>query len=539
MPPKIDLSREEAAQREVGETSFSPGTRSILIIAFVLTLLAVSLIQAWMESSSSSPRCLEIWKSLPRALHAFQQSTILIPAITAANESLKKDFKNYEKSLEEESFLMQQALPPMQHFTLKYLGLGNEKVYPGRSGWLYYRPDVDYVTGPGFLQASERLQSAKSLSPLPALIRFRKDLAAHGIRLILLPVPVKPVIDPEFLSKSAPQLPLQNSSFPAFLAELDKNGIEYIDPTARMISAKQSQGTPQFLKTDSHWTPESMEAVAREVANRIDLQAHERRNPVRGESLEIKNHGDLVAMLRLPDPDSLYPAETTRITPVRQPDGSDWQPSPTAEILLLGDSFTNIYSTKDLGWGTSAGLAEHLSLALQMPVDRIAINAGGALTSRQTLARSPERLTGKKVVVYEFAVRDLAVGDWKVLSLPETKVAILKEKSPRQTLRGTIKDITRAPKPGTVPYKDLIVCIHLTDIEGGNEREALVFLQGLKNNVPTAANTLNPGDKISIEPILWSTVEDKLGSINRREFSGSAADLDVIYWAEDVPAVEP
>jgi alginate O-acetyltransferase complex protein AlgJ len=539
MPPKIDLSREEAAQREVGETSFSPGTRSILIIAFILTLLAVSLIQAWMESSSSSPRCLEIWKSLPRALHAFQQSTILIPAITAANESLKKDFKNYEKSLEEESFLMQQALPPMQHFTLKYLGLGNEKVYPGRSGWLYYRPDVDYVTGPGFLQASERLQSAKSLSPLPALIRFRKDLAAHGIRLILLPVPVKPVIDPESLSKSAPQLPLQNSSFPAFLAELDKNGIEYIDPTARMISAKQSQGTPQFLKTDSHWTPESMEAVAREVAYRIDQQTHERRNPVRGESLEIKNHGDLVAMLRLPDPDSLYPAETARITPVRQPDGSDWQPSPTAEILLLGDSFTNIYSTKDLGWGTSAGLAEHLSLALQMPVDRIAINAGGALTSRQTLARSPERLTGKKVVVYEFAVRDLAVGDWKVLSLPETKVAILKEKSPRQTLRGTIKDITRAPKPGTVPYKDLIVCIHLTDIEGGNEREALVFLQGLKNNVPTAANTLNPGDKISIEPILWSTVEDKLGSINRREFSGSAADLDVIYWAEDVPVVEP
>jgi len=539
MPPKIDLSREEAAQREVGETSFSPGTRSILIIAFILTLLAVSLIQAWMESSSSSPRCLEIWKSLPRALHAFQQSTILIPAITAANESLKKDFKNYEKSLEEESFLMQQALPPMQHFTLKYLGLGNEKVYPGRSGWLYYRPDVDYVTGPGFLQASERLQSAKSLSPLPALIRFRKDLAAHGIRLILLPVPVKPVIDPESLSKSAPQLPLQNSSFPAFLAELDKNGIEYIDPTARMISAKQSQGTPQFLKTDSHWTPESMEAVAHEVAYRIDQQTHEKRNPVRGESLEIKNHGDLVAMLRLPDPDSLYPAETARITPVRQPDGSDWQPSPTAEILLLGDSFTNIYSTKDLGWGTSAGLAEHLSLALQMPVDRIAINAGGALTSRQTLARSPERLTGKKVVVYEFAVRDLAVGDWKVLSLPETKVAVLKNKSPRQTLRGTIKDITRAPKPGTVPYKDLIVCIHLTDIEGGNEREALVFLQGLKNNVPTAANTLNPGDKISIEPMLWSNVEDKLGTINRREFSGSAADLDVIYWTEDVPVVEP
>ena len=537
MPPKIELSREEAAQREVGETAFSSGTRWTLIAAFIFTLLAVTLIQAGIESSTAMPRCFEIWRSLPRAVHAFRQAPAIIPGVIAANESLKTDFKNYENSLEEESFLMRQALPPMQHFTLKYLGLGNEKVYPGRSGWLYYRPDVDYVTGQGFLRASEVQRSAKNSNPLPALIRFQKDLAARGIRLILLPVPVKPVIDSEFLSQSPAPAPLQNSSFPTFLAELEKNGIEYLDPTPGMISAKQSQETPQFLKTDSHWTPETMEAVARQVAEKIRPHVPANGN-LRSEHLEIQNHGDLVAMLRLPDSSSLYPAESARITPVRQPDGTDWQPSPSAEILLLGDSFTNIYSTKDLGWGTSSGFAEHLSLALQMPVDRIAINAGGALTTRQTLARSPERLAGKKVVVYEFAVRDLAAGDWKVLPLPEAKTPELKDKSSRQTLRGTIKDITRAPKPGTVPYKDLIVCIHLTDIEGGSGKEALVFLPGLKNNVPTAANTLNPGDKISIEPILWNTVEEKFGSINRREFSGSAADLDVIYWSEEAPQVE-
>lgn len=538
MPPKIDLSREEAAQREVGETSFSAGTRGTLITAFILTVLAVPLIQICIESSSALPRCFEIWKFFPRAVHLFRESQAFITGVVAANESLKTDFKNYEDLLEEESFLMRQALPSMQHFALKYLGLGNEKVYPGRSGWLYYRPDVDYVAGPGFLRGSGYQGSAKNSNPLAALIRFQKDLAARGIRLILLPVPVKPVIDPEFLSRSLAPVPLQNASFPTFLSKLEKNGIEYIDPTSVMISMKQSGGAPQFLKTDSHWTPETMEMVARQVAEKIRPNAPTGGNFARAEPLEIKNHGDLVAMLRLPDPDSLYPAESARITPVREADGTDWQPSPMAEILLLGDSFTNIYSSKDLGWGASAGLAEHLSLALQMPVDRIAINAGGALTTRQTLARSPERLAGKKVVVYEFAVRDLAAGDWKVLPLPEAKTHLLNEKPSSQVLRGTIKDITRAPKPGTVPYKDLIVCIHLTDIEGANGSEALVFVQGLKNNVPTAANTLNPGDKISMEPILWSTVEDKFGSINRREFSGSAADLDVIYWAEEVPQVE-
>ena len=32
-----------------------------------------------------------------------------------------------------------------------WLGAGNERVYPGRDGWLFYRPDVEYVTGRGFL----------------------------------------------------------------------------------------------------------------------------------------------------------------------------------------------------------------------------------------------------------------------------------------------------------------------------------------------------------------------------------------------------
>jgi hypothetical protein len=34
------------------------------------------------------------------------------------------------------------------------------------------------------------------------------------------------------------------------------------------------------------------------------------------------------------------------------------------------------------------------------------------------LQRDPGRLDGKRVVVYEFAARELAFGDWKLLPLP-------------------------------------------------------------------------------------------------------------------------
>jgi alginate O-acetyltransferase complex protein AlgJ len=410
-------------------------------------------------------------------------------------------------------------------------------VYPGREGWLFYRPDVDYVAGPGFLDPAELSHLPKSANPLPALIQFRDDLAARGIRLVLLPVPIKPVIDPEYLSHPIPRGPLQNPSFGNFLTQLQKNAIEFVDASQAMLDSKQSSGRPQFLKTDSHWTPSAMECVARQIAQKIAVTGTSKKWTL-GEPREIRNHGDLVAMLRLSDPSALFPLEEATISPVVGPDGTAWTPDPSAEILLLGDSFTNIYSLNDLGWGTGSGLAEHLSLALQKPLDRIAINAGGATTTRQTLARSPERLEGKKIVIYEFAMRDLAVGDWKVLPLPEAKPVAEKPSPSRTGLVGTIKDITRAPKPGTVPYKDLIVCIHLTDIEGGSPAEALVFLHGMKSNIPTAACELNPGDKIHLQSVPWSTVEEKYGAINRKELTGPAAELEDIFWSEEIPEAE-
>ena len=36
-----------------------------------------------------------------------------------------------------------------------WLGAGNERVYVGRDGWLFYRPDVEYLTGRGFLDPAQ------------------------------------------------------------------------------------------------------------------------------------------------------------------------------------------------------------------------------------------------------------------------------------------------------------------------------------------------------------------------------------------------
>ena len=45
-------------------------------------------------------------------------------------------------------------------------------------------------------------------------------------------------------------------------------------------------------------------------------------------------------------------------------------------------------------------------------------NDQGAFATRAVLQRDPARLDGKRVVVYQFAVRELMSGDWKVLRIP-------------------------------------------------------------------------------------------------------------------------
>jgi hypothetical protein len=118
----------------------------------------------------------------------------------------------------------------------------------------------------------------------------------------------------------------------------------------------------------------------------------------------------------------LYPPEEVDVRRVVLPDGSPWRPDRDADVLVLGDSFSNIYSLASMGWGEAAGLMEHLSLALARPVDRIVQNDEGAFATRarlrQEMAAGTDRLAGKRVVVYQFAARELAFGDWQLIELP-------------------------------------------------------------------------------------------------------------------------
>jgi alginate O-acetyltransferase complex protein AlgJ len=127
-------------------------------------------------------------------------------------------------------------------------------------------------------------------------------------------------------------------------------------------------------------------------------------------------------MLRLPADQTLFAADQVTTHMVLDAAGRPWRRDPDAEVLLLGDSFTNVYSDPALGWGRGAGLAEQLSFVLGRPIDKLALNAGGAHATREALARAlgtgRARLEGKRLVIYQFATRELSGGDWRPVALP-------------------------------------------------------------------------------------------------------------------------
>jgi hypothetical protein len=452
--------------------------------------------------------------------------------------------------LENESIVSQWWLPRVQGVLTKNFDVGNEQVYLGRNAWLFYRADVDYVTGPGFLKplwVKHRIRTASvQPDPIKAIVDFRDQLARRKINLIIVPVPVKPSTDGEMLASHTEKLGIvENESFAELKARLGHQQVAVFDPEELL---REQKGDPPhtafYLRTDTHWRPETMEKVAEHLAAMLDLPPVDS-IPLQVLEKRINAPGDIARMLKLPlDRPEWQPEEVT----IRQVTAGNnmWRPSRDADVLLLGDSFSNVFSLDALGWGESAGFAEHLSRALNgRPLDCILRNSDGAFATREVLshelARGRDRLSGKKLVIWEFAARELALGNWKLLDMTvgvaQPADFFLPKPGEQVVVVGTVKTIGPVPRPGTVPYTDHIVAVHLVDVtEPGHRRDTasqcLVYLWSMRDNVWTAAARLRPGDQVKLRLRPWQEVSEQYEKINRSDIADALLSLEDPAWGE-------
>jgi alginate O-acetyltransferase complex protein AlgJ len=415
-----DPSHDARLRRGILATDVSRAIAAAMVGLFCLLIYGVPVSQAVLERAKGDDSVLpELFRHFPT----------------------KESLRQFEDDVDQASYAKDITQPRMQEMLTRFGRVGNKRAVVGLDGWLYYRPGIAFVGGPGFLDsdtvasrekaALDSGDSAIHADPRPAIFAFHDVLAKRGIPLVLFPVPDKAMLQPLQLHGRGDRdaMPVaRNIDWSQFAGEMRAHGVAMFDPTPPAIHRGEDA---RFLVQDTHWTPDWMEEVAGALADfvtRVAALPPLASPPVlRSVAQTASALGDVAVMLKLPESQTIFTPQETTIHAVHNEADEPWESDPKGDVLLLGDSFTNVFSMEPMGWGTAAGLGPQLALSLGRGVDVIAQNDSGAFATREALARAlgagDDRLAGKKVVIWEFASRELSVGDWKPVDWTAADVA--------------------------------------------------------------------------------------------------------------------
>ena len=359
----------------------------------------------------------------------------------------------FEKKVEDENALVLKFRPQYQLAVWKLFNDPGEKVVlgsdcdpeknncakrPGR--WLFYRQDVEFLVQPSPLD----VRSAKLDNPIQAILKFRDQLKAKGVELLVVVTPGKPSIYPERLTGIVDSIVAPGHG-KMILDSLTSLGLNTVDLYTPFLAAKKydERFGPLYLDDDTHWTPRGAELAAAVIAGSvlqmnaagvIDLGSGALRYvPVDSSADRMGDIGEMsglnkfdvfkpqlvtghvvyqqamderILASRLLDVDDSVALEIdTTMTPFKD----DFRKS---KILILGDSFSRIYQTDA---PVNAGWIAHFARNISRPVSSIVSDGGASTLVREKLARKAGVLKGKKLLIWEFVERDLRFGaeGWK------------------------------------------------------------------------------------------------------------------------------
>src|SRR6267142_2480830 len=449
----MSFSGLESLQKGLIHTDVSPKIARWMVGLFIAGLAIVPLTQLIVEIVSPHRRVqeLDLFRA-PQVDSRMGEGRLHHSARVLKAWVNKEHLAKYEDDLKEQSIIRHVIQPRVQLAMTKYLGFGNAAAIVARekfvrpNGWLFYQLGVDYLAGPGmlhpdFIKHRERKMFDEGeedvcADPRKAIIQFHKDCQAAGAHLVFVPLPVKPAIQPaelegRELTFSRPVA--HNRDYGRFIADLRAAGVDVFDQfIPKTVEPDQE---PLFLEQDTHWTPQWMESVAAQLADHIKKQVNlpPSSSPfaVTIEEAQAARVGDIVDTLHLPGNQTLFlPQQSTihRILDANTRQPRSWRED--SDVLFIGDSFSNIYSASQMGWGDSAGFPYQLSRHLGRDLDALIKNGGAASELREQLAERPQPLKGKRVVIWEVAAHELTASNWKVLDMSSPPAAPSPAKKP-------------------------------------------------------------------------------------------------------------
>lgn len=489
-----------------------------------------------------------------------------------------------------------------QQWLTRTFAEGSQKVFIGYEGWLFYNADLRALTGygptkPEPFSVMKDPELAKLPSAADCILKFAAQLEERGVKLLFVPVPLKPMIYSEAITGDerpatqpgkAPHY-LTHPDAAAFYQSLRDKGVDVLDLTLDMARLREErknhyylESTPEnrgvaqaseealkerkaaFLKQDTHWSVDAMVMVADRISGHVKKTYPDAFRPMTStisavDGYDRKSVGDLVKLLDVKRPEEMFSPEVEFLRVIGE--GTE---DKGASMTLLGDSFVNIFDDPSIGFGVDgatdstalrAGLAQHLSKALNQPLDVIAMNGKGSTGVRREFARRhDDEVRNKKLVIWVIAARDVLLSrtaahqaniEWDYVSFnpnkgpgaqdappaanPGSKIVVevsLGQKSQNQEVAGT-------------PYRDALhACLYEVKkvVDGELKAERVVGIQWtFKDKVmqPTAGFTVGKTYRLTLVP--WDAKRELQGVNLQDDTDDFDAPRYFVESAEEVP----
>jgi len=336
------------------------------------------------------------------------------------NPALALETVQHELAAEGSWTKWQKKLAPIHEALKKRLKAMPPKVkaLAGQDGFLFYRNDLEYVTG-GDLE-----QQKKGKNPLPVIIEFKKLLDEQGVDFLFVPVPTKLEVYPEKLDPDFKSLSGQvaNPAFRKLIESLSKQGVEVVDLLPALLRAKSESAPEPFLfqHQDTHWTDRGLRLAADLLAARVKKYPWYAELAKQKRSYDLKEtsftrFGDLQS--RLPEAEQKKYTPETLVAHQVMAGGKPYDDDPDSPVVLLGDSFTGVYELTD---AEHAGVSAHIARGISYPLDLVMSYGGGPNVRQKLLRRGVEALGTKKLVIWMMTARDLYNywEDWEPVKKP-------------------------------------------------------------------------------------------------------------------------
>ncbi len=455
-----------------------------------------------------------------------------------------------------------------QQVLTQVLGKGNDRVIPGRDGWLFYRPELQALTGYGpVLPEPHSVSRDPALldwqAPLEPIREFASQLKERGVALWLVPVPMKPTIYPEMITGSPAAGPVRHRDAAVFFQQLSGAGVKVLDLAPMLWAAKAQDAAegPVYLKDDTHWTTRGLLKVSAMLAEAVRAQPWWVAPAAADGAWTISRvssapgHGDLVEKLGLRHPDAWALPRTEALQLVTPAAGRVY-PDPASPLVVLGDSFVNMFDDPGLGFGreggarTQAGLGWQLAAALGAAPDVHAVNGEGASGVRRWLAqRGESAVRAKKLVIWVIAERDLFLSrsvakanrinwDHVTFAADPPAAAGAGEGGGISVVEAEVVELAEQADPKRANYENALYTVawkvrkHLSGPAPAESFEVVHWHFKKRELQPTSRLEVGRVYRLKLEP--WAS-HPELQPVNRAEL-GEAVPL---WWAEAAEALVP